>query len=699
MANPKISAKKKKIKRKAQTKPSDKPNSWLSNRRLHLIGIFGLAILVYANTFSHDFAQDDAIVITDNMFTTDGISGIPGILNNDTFFGFFKDESKKNLVSGGRYRPLTLVLFALEYELFGQNAPVGHILNVLWYGLSGIMVYLLMLQFFRPKKYQDFAFWVAIITSVLFVVHPIHTEVVANIKGRDEIMTFLLSIVALYFSFLAYRKNNMYLNGLVLICFFLALMAKENAITMLAIVPLSFYFFTKADWKKILIQTAFFLIPAGIFLFIRSSVLDLAPDAPVSGELMNNPFLKWTGNGYIAFTGIEKAATVIYTLGKYLLLLLFPYPLSHDYYPRHIEIMSFGHWQIWLSILVYLGIGIYALIGIKKKDPVSFGILFFLATISIFANVVFPIGTNMSERFLFMPSLGFCLAIAVLGYRSSQKINHKDSQTYVASGLIILSLAFAVLTINRNWAWKDNFTLFSTDIHTAPNSAKLRNALGGELLAQAQHVEEPTKTAYYKEAVGHLNQAVAIHPQYKNAFLLLGNAHNYLENYEQSISFYNKALELDPNYLDANINLGITLINNKQPEQAIPIFQSLRNLYPEEEKYTDLLASAYRELGKIYGEQRNDLTNAMKYLEQADQIKPGDYNTIRLMGVAMGVQGNTEASIQYFQKALDLNPNHADAYYNLGTAYHHAGNTTQGQAMIQKAIELDPDILNRMQGK
>ena len=123
----------------------EKPSFW-ENTRLQAIIIFALSFLLYANTLSHDFCQDDAIVITDNMFTTEGVAGIKGILSYDTFYGFFKDAGKAQLVAGGRYRPFTLVMFAFEYQLFGKNPFIGHFINVILFGLTGVLLYFLLLK-------------------------------------------------------------------------------------------------------------------------------------------------------------------------------------------------------------------------------------------------------------------------------------------------------------------------------------------------------------------------------------------------------------------------------------------------------------------------------------------------------------------------------------------------------------------------
>lgn len=653
-------------------------------------GIFALGFLLYANTLFFDYTLDDAIVIYDNEFTTKGAAGIPGLLKYDTFRGFFKVEGKENLVAGGRYRPLTPVMYALEVQLFSPKKMdanglpvrdrdgdvvfdpyqdgkfnsvkfVGHLLNVLLYALTGVVLFLLLLKILSPggqtTASTGMAPFVALAATLLFVVHPIHTEVVANIKGRDEIVSLLGSLAALYLSLKAFYEKKQVLNVAAAVLFFLALLSKENAITFLAVVPLTYFFFTKAKFGKLAFQTLPFAAAAAIFLVIRTSVLgwDLGGEAP--RELMNNPFLKLVGNQYVDFTFAEKFATIFYTLGNYVQLLLFPHPLSHDYYPRAVGIMTFGDWQVILSVLLYLGMGVYALLRLNKKDPVSYGILFFLVTLSIASNIVFPIGTNMSERFVYMPSVGFAWVAAVLLYRLAGA-GAKPKPAVVMAGAAIL-LVLGVKTVVRNFAWKDNFTLFTTDIGTVPDSAKLRNATGGELITQAIKPENAVqKTEMLNQAVQHLTEAVKIHPGYKNAYLLLGNAYNYLQQYEASIQAYQQALKLDPEYAEANNNLGIT----------------------------------YRDAGRYFGEQKGDLAKSLEYLLKAYERRPEEYETLRLLGVVYGVGGNLEKAIEFFSKALEKEPDNAFANFDLGTAYFNAGQVERAQAYFQKAKEINPNI-------
>ena len=110
--------KKQKLKQEANkaVQTEKKTGSLIWNTRFHMIGFLLLSFLLYGNTLNHEYTQDDAIVIYDNMFTEQGIEGIPGILKYDTFYGFFKEAGKAKLVSGGRYRPFTLIIPAHNEE-------------------------------------------------------------------------------------------------------------------------------------------------------------------------------------------------------------------------------------------------------------------------------------------------------------------------------------------------------------------------------------------------------------------------------------------------------------------------------------------------------------------------------------------------------------------------------------------------------
>ncbi len=631
---------------------------WLLPNPRHAIGIFLLGVLLYANTFKHDYTIDDAIVITENMFTQEGISGIPGLLQYDTFYGFFKDPGKKRLVAGGRYRPFTPIMFAVEKSIFGEKQLIaGHIINALLYGLTGAVLYWLIVALFREGKERGF---VALGAALLFVAHPVHTEAVANIKGRDEIVALLGSLLALWLVWKAFKTKNILWQVPAALAFFMALLSKENAITFIAIVPLTFYYFSKANWRQIIGHTLPLFTVAIVFLIIRGAIVGWDIGDPPK-ELMNNPFLKLVNNQWVDFSAAEKSATIASTLWEYFRLIIFPHPLTHDYYPRHIDIQNWASGKALLGIGVNLALAVIALWGLRKKDPISYGIWFYLITLSIASNIVFPVGTNMSERFLFMPSVGLAIAGAVGIYRLFK--HNKGSQLTWGMALIaIIALLFSVKTVIRNTAWKDNLTLFTTDVKTAPNSAKLRNAAGGELVTLSVEPEnKDRREAMLIEGQAHLREAIRIHPTYKNAYLLLGNCLNYLEDYEGAIQSYQNALAIDPSWKDANENLGIT----------------------------------YRNAGKFYGEKRGDIQKALTYLQEANRIRPKEFETLRLLGVANGVNGNLQEAQRYFAEAITVFDKHPDTWFDLGLTYLSLGNTARYQECLAKAKELEPDIETR----
>ena len=652
--------KRKEVQSKVTSKPlsnnilQEKTTFW-NNQKLHLILIFALSFVLYANTLTHDYTLDDSIVIIDNEFTKKGFSGISEILSYDTFMGFFGKE--KNLVAGGRYRPMSLVTFAIEWQFFGENPFVSHFINVLLYGLLGVVLYLCLLKLFNPKGETSniTAYFLALAATILFVTHPIHTEAVANIKGRDEIMALLGSLTALYWSIKYIYSNKITYLIAATFVFFLALMSKENSITFLAIVPVALFFFTKEKLNKIAFATAPYLVVAVIFLAIRSNVLGEA--AAIGGveaqELMNNPFLGMDSNA--------RYGTIFYTLGKYIQLLILPVTLTHDYYPRHIPTMTFGDWQVLLSLLTYVIMGLVAvweLFSYKRKKETSaqltlktlsaFGIIIFIASLSVVSNLVFSVGTNMSERLVFMPSVGFCLILAAVIFHFFIK---KDTQNRIGWYLVAaVAILFSLKTITRNTAWKDNYTLFKTDIQTSVNSAKLNNAMGGISIDEANKPENAAqKTQLLNDAIGYLTKATEIHPTYANAYLLTGNAFFYQEQYTKSAEFYRYIAQTfdNPNGKNNLFEAGKKLVESKKFVEAIPILEE----------------------AKAYNAQKVDI-----------------YGNL---GAAYGSTNQHQKAIENFLKVIEIEPNNAKAHLFVGYSYKSLGDVVTGNAYILKGQQLE----------
>ena len=615
-------------------------------------GFIALIVFVlYGNTLNNGFALDDSIVITENIYTQKGLSGIREILTTDSFQGFFKDEGKKDLVSGGRYRPLSVVFFAIEYQFFGNNAFLSHFITILWYAALCVMVLITLNQLFKDYKNGPI---LSMLTTLLFAAHPVHTEVVANIKGRDEILSLLFSVSAFYYVLRFHdEKRNKHLL-LASVMMFLGLLSKEITITFLAVIPLAVWLFRSEHSSGILKSFVAIFIPSILFVIIRQSIVGNSLDTQ-SLELLNNPFLKWNGTNYIPFSGAEKLATVVYTWLLYFQILIGPVVLTHDYYPKHIEMMRFSDWQVILSIAVHIILAVLAVFNFRKNKIITFSIVFYFATFSIVSNLFFPIGTFMAERFLFTPSLGFALICSVGLLRLEEKYK---SIALVCLGILIL--LYGIKTVNRNKAWKDNYTLFSTDIKHSPNSAKLLNAIGGSTIDKYKDEKvQALKDKHMDEAIAYLNQSLEIHPTNSGADLLIGNALFYKNDFQGAVDRYRKMLVKSPDNQNAKRNLALVL----------------------------------RDFGKYSGETLNDLDKALMLLNESYTMAPDDLETARLLAVANGMKGNHDEVIRILEAYLLKDSGNPNVLFNLSRAYAFKGDLVREKYYLDKAIALDPNIL------
>ena len=609
---------------------------------------------MYSNTLTHQFTQDDAIAIYQNIHTTSGLDGINDVLSNDHFHGFFK-EAKSNMVSGGRYRPLTLVIFALLWELVDNNPFWFHLLAVLSYAILGVLM-LFVFNKVVPRK-KSHTIW-PVLAVILFMAHPIHTEVVANVKGMDETYSLLLSFLALLAAIKYSDTGKFHFLFAIPLFYVLALLSKENAVTAILFIPLIVGIYRKELYsKKMIVIAASLLIGFVAYISLRAQVVGLSGIGSEPSELMNNPFLKVNNGQYIPFSIEERWASIIYGLGKYVQLLFFPHPLTHDYYPRHFDVLNFKDLAVLMSLVMHITLWLIALLGLKKKSLLSLCIVFFYATIFLTSNIIFPIGTHISERFLFTPSLALTIPLA-LGF---QQLITSHKTRKIGVFLFILGFGlYSIKTVSRNRVWQDDFTLFTTDVNVSSNSAKVRNAAGGALIDRAKNMEEgPERQQMFEAAINHLQLALQIHPNYKNAYLLLGNANVYLKNYPDAVLAYDRCLILDPNYDEASDNLHLAL----------------------------------REGGRYAGSQLRNYDMAEEYLLRALEMQPKEYETVSLVGILYGNLGNHREALKYFESALKLRPDLARAYVNLGYAQLNVGLEDDARISFQEAVHIDPNAL------
>ncbi len=631
---------KKKYKGKKQQKHKEKKSK--STLFKWSLVLFISAFVLYSNTIGHDFVMDDTLVIKKNNYVQQGIEGISKILSSDTFEGYFGE--KVNYVVGSRYRPLSLVSFAIEKEIANTNPAVHHFFNIFWYALTGILIFIVfnkLLKNFSLKFSFKTIIPGAFIIALIFLFHPVHTEVVANIKGRDEIFALLGALLGLSFSYDYVEKNKiiyLFWSGL---AFFAGLMSKENTITFLAIIPIALYFFSKTKWKKIIIALIPLVSVSVIFLIIRFNVIG-GISTKVIPELMNDPFLNAT-------TG-EKYATIIFTLGYYIKLLFVPHPLTYDYYPYHIELKSFADPQVIISLILYIALIIYALWGLIKKHLPAFGVIVFLIALSIVSNLFFPVGVFMAERFLYMSSLGFCIVLAWFVVQVLPN-KTKNSKNISVSVLILLLIFYGVKTIDRNKDWKNNFTLFTNDIKISENSAKGNTIVGETYLVKAKEANNETLNInWINKSIPYFQKALKIHPKYEGAWLLLGDAYRMKGDYKKSVEIYDKVISFKPKSYDAYYKAGA--VHGKylgNYNKSLDYFYKAKEIKPNDYEVNFSLGTMLIKQGKDYDK-------AIEYLKKAQKMQPDNYHIYKNLGGAFFYKRQFEKALNYFNKALSLKP-------------------------------------------
>jgi len=644
-----------------------------------IIVVFIMGFLLYANTLTHNYVLDDKIVITENEFTKQGFAGIPDILTSDVFVGFYGTE--KNLVTGKRYRPLSLVTFAIEYELFGENPFISHLFNVLLYAFTGVLLYLLFLKIL-PDRNKNTTYWTtAFLTTAFFVCHPLHTEVVANIKGRDEILTLLGALGALLYilKWLESKKRSYLIWASVFL--FLGLFSKENAITLLFVIPVTVHFFTSHSLRSNLQSLVPLLAVTLLYLFIRFSLLGI-PDTKDATELMNNPFIN--------ATNAEKYATIFYTFGKYAMLLVWPHPLTHDYYPFQIPIINWTDFKAIGPLILYSAIVIMGIMGFKNKKPTFYGFLFFLATFSIVSNIVFPIGSFMNERFMYLPSIGFAICLGVAASHGLYKhlIPNERYKPLIRGLTIIVLCAFSYKTISRNNAWKDDLTLSTTDVKVSSNSAKANMSAGLSLLTKAQSGDESNKRKDLNLAVSYLYKSLELYPTYIQPMLLMGNTYFELEDYARSLLYFENCLKIQPGYSFAVNNIehvGDVCAKKGVPDIAI-------NAYTILTLYTPKNFRIFLKLGQVYGKDLNDNASALENFLKANKLQPNNIEVLNKLGIVYSMIGRNNEALDAFNKVIEQQPENASTLLNIGITYTSMGHPDLAEPFIQKAISIDPSL-------
>jgi tetratricopeptide (TPR) repeat protein len=612
-----------------------------------------LGFVLYANTLNHEYALDDDMLVVSNSYVLKGTAGIADIMKTDVYDSYNKANQADANLAGGRFRPLSLVTFAIEQQFIGtypdgmkdnawdlnQNGKgdafedlnkdgrftiydakikgmgLRHFNNILFYVLSMCILYLFLSSYlFKEQKIG------ALLCTLLFLAHPLHTEVVANVKSRDEILSLLFMITTLYFGFRYAESKSLKNMVWTLVCFFLAMLSKEYGVILLVLFPAAIYVLLKD--KKVIDQLPLMLgmlVVFGIYFAMRSQTTIGLDEAKETGELLNNPYLKATAS--------EAWATKIYINLKYFLLMLFPLNLSCDYSYNSIPYRSFASMEVWLSIVLLLVLALATLWAFRQRSWFLFPLLLVLMPLMMINNFFFNIGATMGERLVYHSTLGICLLLIGVLINLLQRMNKMQNPAWIAGILLPIILLYGAGTFARNPDWKNNHTLYLADIAKYSNST----FLNGNLLAIYGEMAEMPAYAARKQALldsasvfGY--KALEMHPRYILALLNMAQVKSVQQKIDSMVYFNQRLLEISPN--DQRVmnqinnaagiyyNKGMELLQANQQDKALDAFLMAHQIKPNDHR--PLLF-----IGNIYLS-KNDLSQARSMWQKGLSLAPND---------------------------------------------------------------------------
>ncbi len=631
--------------------------------RLYPYLLVALAVVGYVHTPTFDYALDDHMVITDNRFTQQGLRGLGAIFTHDAMAGFYADETRP--VVGGRYRPLTLATHAIEYELFGKNPAVSHVVNVVLYAATVLVLFRLLQSLFPESAEAEWVRNVPFLAAALFAAHPVHTEVVANIKGRDDVLSLLLGLVALR-AWLRWVDGRATAAAVLAAAAYLAsLLSKESTLA-----PAIAWWLRRKTAAESLATSVPLVAAAAVYVVLRLALLGVGT-ATIAPQLMNHPFLD--------AVGAEKPATLLLTWLIYLKLLFVPYPLTHDYYPYHVRLVTFAHPLVIASIVVHAALAWALVRGVARRTIVSFCILWYAAALALYSNVVFDVGTFLNERFLYVASIGFCIAVAWL------LATRVRSAAVVTAIAVVLVAAGAVRTYARSLAWRDDVTLALTDVATSRGSARAQSSAGWAYLSLADDThDEARRRELLAQAIDHLTTSIRITDTYYPAIRLLGSALAQTGRYADALHWFETALAMRP--ANADVLNDVQYVAEHAASagdraSAVRAYELMIAQRPTPE--------AYAALGQLYAKDLGDVAKAEDVLGRGIARFPRDAALMDRLGIVTAMSGRTSDALERFDRAIALDPTRPSAYRNKAMALRQLGRTAEADAAVEQATRLD----------
>ena len=637
------------------------------------------ALIVYINALPDGFVFDDESVVVGDQSITH-LSNIPK---------YFTAQEGFHKVIGRYYRPVISASYAVDYALGGLKPFGFHLTNIIIHIINSLLVLKLLLLIFGSEgnKISKNLLYAAFFGTLIFAVHPVHTEAVTWVSGRTDSLSFTFFAASFIYYIKYSRLQKTFHLFLLLLYYIFSLLSKEMAITFPVVVILYDMMLNNGFNKEFITKRLpVYIILGGvsvIYLFLRWLILKDVPQRETYFYFYHKDFL-------------TVLLTMLQTIPLYFRLLVAPVGLLYHYNGYLPYVSSFASISAVYS-LVFILFALGAVVFLYRKFPVvSFSVLIVFVTLLPVMNIV-PTMNFMAERFLYIPSMAFSIVITFLFI----KLNTGRTKQILYSLIIILAVFYSYLTYLRNFDWKDNNTLFlSAD--DKPGTVVYVNI--GNIYANSH--EHDKAEVYYRKALELKDETLLANTNLGKIFLIRGNfdsAYYYIyksymldtlspepmlalaqlfsSNNEipDAIKWLEKIQTITPNYMNSAQMLeqlkqeqktGVNL--NKPPEESMKISQLENDSYKN-----------YKE--KNYDKAVEELNELIK-LNPAG--RPGYYNNI---GISYLERDMLREAKEYFEKAVEEKKDFSTAYNNLGTVYDKMGDKEKAKENFQKALDIDPN--------
>ncbi len=517
------------------------------------------SFLVYFNILNNEFVYDDVTLINDNPFINDASNFFNNLLSSEYY----------KVTGSSTYRPIAEFTYFLFFRFFGHNPFGYHVFNILFHGLNGILLFILMQKIVKRKT---FSFTV----SLLFLCHPAISEAVILVTFNDDTLSALFYLITV----LLYIQDNRSLRFLSFISFFLALLAKEMAIS-LPLIILSYDFFLNEDYNHLNVQKR-------IAKILKSKAVYYAGYFIIGISYVNARFL-YSGITSPMFESIEVAPgfweRLIYIPYQYLQFLkitIFPYILNADRihtYPEHFFII-----ENLISVIIFSAFIIFMIRFHNTYPILVFGILWYLVTLFTVINII-PIAHPVAERYLYLPITGFCIIVSYLINTGVRKIYfHKNARilnTRTAL-LALLLIIYSTRTISRTRDWKDSETLWKVTLNHSPDSYRAHNNMGNVY----------SDKGLYDKAISEYLISIKLNPKNEITYQNLGNVYLTQKRLDNAIHAYRSAIKYNEGFIKAYLSLGVAYFYKREFRMAISTWEEALKIDPRNKEAMENIARA-----------------------------------------------------------------------------------------------------------